>query len=127
MGDRYNPSVELSSQISNPPDAPGVEFHAANKRGRADVRRVQVNALYFAAFGIWAVALAFSGEPLYGALAALVLFEMALAMLRISHLTGQVVIDPEVAERLTPILLDLCSEAGSTVPRVVFTRRTRFA
>jgi heat shock protein HtpX len=114
-------SFDLSQQGDDlPPDTvPRVQFQIVSKRRRNDVRRIQANAVYFAVFGVWAVWLALAGQSVYGALSAAILFEMAFAIWRISSLTGQVVIDAEVIERLNPILIDLCSKAKCTIPRVV--------
>jgi Zn-dependent protease with chaperone function len=109
--------LRLSDSLPGSPSQ--IEYAPASKTKSSDIRRVQINALYFAAFGIWSVGLALTGEPVYGTLAALVLFELALAMLRVSSLTGQVVNDQEVSDRLTPILIGLCAAAKCAPPRVV--------
>jgi len=96
-----------------------VEFAPASKSNKSDARRVQINALYFAALGIWSVGLALTSEPVYGTLAAIVLLEFALAFFRIARLTGQVVGGERTSERLTPILIELCAKAKCEPPRVV--------
>lgn len=118
-GPRPSP-IDWSTQGSDYPDlAPKIELVAPPKTKHSNVNRIRFNAVYFGVFGVWALGLAFTGTPLYGALSAIVLFEMALAALRVSGETGQVVADPEVFDRLKPILIELSTRARCAPPRIL--------
>jgi Zn-dependent protease with chaperone function len=96
-----------------------IVFAPASQKQQGDVRRAQFGAAYFAAGAIWALGVAVAGEPVYGTIAALVLIEVSLYAFRASRLTGRVIADERVIQRVSPLLLDLCAKAACTPPRVV--------
>ena len=98
----------------------GTDGFLAPAPGRArDRRRLQLRALVIAAYGLWAAVLGAYGEPVLGPVAAVVLFEFALVLLRAGRLTGGVVADTEVADRVRPLVTALCRRAGCPCPLVV--------
>lgn len=101
------------------PGGRSVTFEAPARRRLRDRRRVQLNGLIFAGYGIWAALLTVHGAPVLGPVAAVVFLELALASLRVSAVTGTTVTDEDSVARVAPLLDELCARAGSAVPTVV--------
>lgn len=109
--DRFAAAVRL-------PDGERVTFDGA-RRGFGDNRRVQLNALFFVGYGVWAAVLSFHGAPILGPIATLVFLELALAAYRVSTIVGNIVTDEAAAVRVAPILNEICTRATCPVPRVM--------
>jgi heat shock protein HtpX len=96
----------------------GVVFQSP--RGRARVRGgLWFNSVYFLALGVWAVIGSWDQNRVLGLLAGVVYLELTLSMFRASTLVGGVVYREDLAERIAPLLEDLCKKAACTVPKVV--------
>lgn len=98
--------------------APTVEFQTRSPSRVADPRRLRLRALLIVAYAVWAAVLSAYGEPVLGPIAALVLLEFALALVRAAGITGGVVDDPQVADRVRPLVMELCRRAGCPCPRM---------
>ncbi|MDE3086521.1 MAG: M48 family metalloprotease [Acidobacteriota bacterium] len=85
----------------------------------SDPRRLQARALLIVAYAVWAAVLTAYGEPVLGPVAALVLLEFALALLRAAAVTGGVVEDTGVADRVGALMTELCRRAGCPCPSMV--------
>jgi heat shock protein HtpX len=95
-----------------------VEFQAP--RGRARVRgRLWFNSVYFLALGAWAVMGSWHQHRVLGLIAGLVFLELALAVVRTSALVGGVAYREDMAQRIAPLLEDLCTRAPCALPKVV--------
>lgn len=70
-------------------------------------------------FGLWALAGSWHNHPVLGVTAAVVYLELGLASLRVASLSGGVVYNEELAQRIAPVLVGLCNKAGCQLPRVI--------
>jgi heat shock protein HtpX len=98
--------------------AQSVEFQTPSPGRVAAPRQLQARALLIVAYAIWAAVLSAYGEPVLGPIAALVLLEFALALFRAAGVTGGVVGDTQMADRVRPLVMELCRRAGCPCPRV---------
>ena len=95
-----------------------VQFESPPRRGRRGRQQRFLPAGLLIVYGIWAAALTIHGAPVLGPIAALVLFELALASYRAASITGGVIFDEAIAARVAPLLANLCGRAGCPVPGV---------
>jgi heat shock protein HtpX len=101
------------------PDGESVTFEASRRRRLPDNRRLQLNALIFVGFGIWAAILIVHGEAVLGSIAVFVFLELALAVFRVATITGGTVTDDLAVTRVAVLLNELCARAACPVPRVM--------
>jgi heat shock protein HtpX len=95
-----------------------VEFQSP--RGPLRARgRLWFNSAYFLALGAWAVIGSWHQHRVLGLVAGLVYFELTLAVFRASTLVGGVAYREELADRIAPLLEDLCTRAVCSTPKVV--------
>jgi heat shock protein HtpX len=96
----------------------GVEFVRARPRPRNDSLYRHLAVLPLIGGGVWSAALATQGRPILGVISALVLFEFALANWRLAGITRGAADDLPLAQRVAPLLRQLCYQARCEVPRV---------
>jgi heat shock protein HtpX len=96
----------------------GVEFVRARPRPTNDRLYRRLAVLPLIGGGVWSAALATQGRAILGVTSALVLFEFALANWRLAGITRGAADDLPLAERVAPLLRQLCYQARCDVPRV---------
>ena len=109
-------ATELSPPVEG--SAQRVRFAPPRSRGRTG-GRLWFNSVYFVLLGIWAVAGSWHRHRVIGILAGLVYLELVLTFVRIASLSGAVVYDQQLAQRIAKPLLELCGKARCDVPIVV--------